>query len=241
MIEDWQERTLLLLKADKVNKLNMSNVLVVGLGGVGAYAAEMLCRAGIGKMTIVDFDTVNPSNKNRQLLALDSTIGKSKSEIMANRLLDINPNLDLTVHIQYFKDEFIDNILEEPFDYVVDAIDTVSPKIFFINQAIKNGLKLVSSMGAGGRLDPSKIHVADFSKSYNCNLAKILRKKLRKLGVKNGFKVVFSTEFADDESTVLVENVENKKTAIGTISYMPAIFGCLCASVVIRELISPES
>ncbi len=241
MNENWQERTLLLLKSEKVEKLKCANVLVAGLGGVGAYAAEMLCRAGVGKLTIIDFDTVHPSNKNRQLLALDSTIGKAKSQLMKERLIDINPNLELVVHDVYLRDELSDNILEEKFDYVVDAIDTLSPKIFFINRAVKNGLKLISSMGAGGKLDPSKVLIADFSESYNCNLARVLRKKLSKLGVKSGFKVVFSNELVDDDCVMFVENVENKKTTVGTISYMPAIFGCYCASVVIRELISPES
>lgn len=233
----WQERTELLIKTENLEKLHAAHVLVAGLGGVGAYAAEMLCRAGVGQLTIADGDQVNPSNRNRQLLALESTHGKRKASLMAQRLLDINPELKLTVYDEFLRDARTDEILEQSYDYVVDAIDTLSPKIFLINRAVKLGLPLVSSMGAGGKLDPSKVIVADFSNTYHCNLARILRKRLRRLEVSGGFKAVFSTELVDEEAITPVENEPNKKTTVGTISYMPAIFGCVCASVVIRELL----
>jgi tRNA threonylcarbamoyladenosine dehydratase len=215
-------------------------VLVAGLGGVGGYAAEMLCRSGIGRMTIIDADQIQHSNRNRQLLALTSTVGKRKTQLMKERLLDINPDLQLTVIDEFIRDERTHEILEEPFDYVVDAIDTLSPKIFLIRQALENGLRLVSSMGAGGKTDPTLIRVADFSETYQCNLARMLRKRLKNLGVRNGFKTVFSPEIIDDAAMMPVEDEPNKKTTVGTISYMPAVFGCAVASVVIRDLMGME-
>ena len=210
---------------------------MVGLGGVGAYAAEQLCRAGIGKITLVDGDVVEHSNRNRQLPALISNVGKPKAEILAARFLDINPDLQLTVVNDYIRDEkTIELLKSQPFDYVVDAIDTLSPKVFLIYHSLQLGLKVVSSMGAGGKLDPHKVEVADISKSYNCKLAKMLRKRLSRMGVKKGMKVVFSSEEVD-ENAVRLEEGENKKSTVGTISYMPPVFGCFVSSVVIRDLI----
>lgn len=233
---NWQERTLLLLNNEKSEILNASNIMVAGLGGVGGYAAEMLCRAGVGKMTIIDGDRIQNSNRNRQLLALTSTVGQRKSSLMEQRLMDINPDLDLTVIDEFIRDERTNEILETPFDYVVDAIDTLSPKIFLIRKTLLNGLPLISSMGAGGKTDPTQVKVADFSETYQCNLARMLRKRLKNLGVRAGFKTVFSPELIDEASMIPVLDEPNKKTTVGTISYMPAIFGCVAASVVIREL-----
>ena len=235
--EFWQERTSLLIKEDKLKRLQQAHVFVAGLGGVGAYAAELLCRAGIGKLTIADSDRISSTNRNRQLIALSSTQGQMKVALMKERLLDINPNLQLTAIDRYLRDGLTDEILEVPFDYVVDAIDTLSPKIFLIYRAMQNKLPLVSSMGAGGKLDPSRVRVSEFSETSNCRLAKILRKRLRKLGILNGFKAVYSDETVADDSFRMVDDEPNKKTTVGTISYMPAIFGCYCASVVIRDLI----
>ena len=156
-MSDWLSRTELLLGADGLNKLKTSNVLIVGLGGVGAYAAEMICRAGVGKMTIVDGDTIHSTNRNRQLLALKSTDGKAKALLMAERLKDINPELDLTVINEYIKDERMTEILDSGFNYVVDAIDTLSPKVFLIFHAVMKKIPVVSSMGAGGKFDPTRI------------------------------------------------------------------------------------
>jgi tRNA A37 threonylcarbamoyladenosine dehydratase len=235
--ENWQERTELLIGKEKLNKLNNSHVLVVGLGGVGAYAVESLCRAGVGELTIVDGDELHPSNKNRQLSALESTIGKSKAEIVGNRLLDINPNLKLNILQEHIKEERIKEILEQPFDYVVDTIDTLSSKVYLIYCSVQNGLKIVSSLGAGARIDPTKITIKDISKSYNCRLGFFLRKRLRKLGISKGVKVVFSEDMADPNAVLADDPSENKRSTVGTISYITPIYGCFCASVVIRDLI----
>lgn len=233
----WLERTELLLGEEKIQKLKDANLLIVGLGGVGAYAAEQLCRAGIGKMTIVDGDVVEESNRNRQLPALISTTKQAKAEILAERFLDINPDLKLRVVNNYLHDEEIKSLVEsEDFDYVVDCIDTLTPKVFLIYRSLQLGLKVVSSMGAGGKMDPSKVQVADISKSYNCKLARMLRKRLKKMEVRKGVKVVFSPEDISPEA-VRLEEGKNKKSTVGTISYMPPIFGCFISSVVIRDLI----
>ncbi|MFN3557283.1 MAG: ThiF family adenylyltransferase [Bacteroidales bacterium] len=234
---NWQERTLLLLDEEKIEKLGRAHVLVAGLGGVGGYAAEMLCRSGIGKMTIIDGDQIQNSNRNRQLLALSSTLGQRKATLMQHRLLDINPDLQLRVIDEFIRDERTNEILAEGFDYVVDAIDTLSPKIFLIHQALHLGLPLVSSMGAGGKTDPVQVKVADFAETYQCNLARMLRKRLKNLGVRSGFKTVFSPEMIDESAMMPLLDEPNKKTTVGTISYMPAIFGCVAASVVIRDLL----
>ncbi|MCK5731317.1 MAG: tRNA threonylcarbamoyladenosine dehydratase, partial [Draconibacterium sp.] len=232
------ERTELLLGEEKLGKLKKSNVLVVGLGGVGAYTAEQLCRAGVGKMTIVDGDVVEHSNINRQLPALLSNINKPKADVLAKRFLDINPELEITVFKDYVHDEKILELLKnQTYDYVVDAIDTLTPKIFLIYHALQLNLKVVSSMGAGGKIDPSCIKVADISKSYSCKLARLLRKRLSKFGIKKGVQVVFSSEKADEKAMRLEEG-QNKKSTVGTISYMPATFGCFLSSVVIRSLMS---
>lgn len=233
----WLERTELLLGAEKLNRLKNANVLVVGLGGVGAYAAEMICRAGVGKMTIVDGDVVEHSNRNRQLPALVSTAGKPKAEILGSRLRDINPEIELSVVNEFIRDERAVELLEsQPFDYVVDAIDTLSPKVFLISHSMQRGLKVVSSLGAGGKIDPSKVQVADISKSYNCKLGRMMRKRLSKLGIRNGVTVVFSPEEVPGEA-IRLEEGQNKKSTVGTISYMPPVFGCHVAGVVIRYLV----
>lgn len=236
-MKNWQERTALMLGKTKMEKLKHAHVLVVGLGGVGAYAAEQLCRAGIGKMTIVDGDVVEMTNRNRQLPALISNQGQSKAEIMGQRFRDINPDIELHVINEYLKDERMIEVLEEArYDYVVDAIDTLSPKVFLIYHSMQLGLPIVSSMGAGGKLDPSLVQVSDIAKSFNCKLARMLRKRLYKLGIRKGVKVVFSPEEVDKERVKLEEG-QNKKSTVGTISYMPPLFGCFCSSVVIRDLL----
>lgn len=237
MSNNWLERTELLLGEEKLTRLKTANVLVVGLGGVGAYAAEMLCRSGIGRMTIVDSDFVQPSNCNRQLVALHSTIGMPKSTVLAGRLKDINPQLELSVIEKYVRDTFTDELLEsERFDYVVDAIDTLAPKVNLIKGCIDRNIPLVSSMGAGAKTDPTLLEIKDISKSHHCPLAQMLRKRLHKVGIRKGFWVVFSPEPVREGSMILCEE-QNKKSNVGTISYMPAIFGCGCASVVIRDLL----
>lgn len=237
MSYNWNNRTELLFGADSMQLLYNSHVLIVGLGGVGAYAAEQICRAGVGKMTIVDADTVNETNINRQLPALHSTIGSPKTDVVANRLLDINPELKLTVYNEFLRDERTkDILLSGKFDYVVDAIDSLSPKVFLMYHAFTNNIPIVSSMGAGAKIDPSQIKIADISKTTNCSLAKAVRKRLRVMGINKGIPVVFSTEFANPDAVIEVDNEQCKRTTTGTVSYMPAIFGCYLASHVIRSL-----
>lgn len=235
---DWLNRTELLFGKEKLNKLKQANVLVVGLGGVGAYAAEQLCRAGIGKMTIVDGDVVDITNRNRQLPALISNTGQPKAEILAARFRDINSEIEITVVNDFISDEKTVELLKsQSFDYVVDAIDTLSPKVFLIYHAVQLGLPVVSSMGAGGKTDPEKVQIADISKSHHCTLAKVIRKRLSKIGINKGVKVVFSSE-ETDKNAVRAEDGIYKKSVVGTISYMPPIFGCFISSVVIRDLVS---
>ncbi len=233
----WLSRTELLIGDEKLIALKQKHVLIAGLGGVGAMAAEQICRAGVGRMTIIDGDTVHTSNRNRQLPALKSTEGLAKTDVMAKRLLDINPALKLTVINEYIKDDRTIEILEAGYDYVADAIDTLSPKVFFLFHCVRLGLPVVSSMGAGGKFDPMQVRIADIDESYNCKLAYYMRKRLHKMGVRQGIKVIFSPEVVDRSSVVLQEGESNKKSNVGTISYMPALFGCFCASVVVRELI----
>ncbi|MBN2263690.1 MAG: tRNA threonylcarbamoyladenosine dehydratase, partial [Prolixibacteraceae bacterium] len=199
---NWLARTELLFGTEKIEKLKNAHVLVVGLGGVGAYAAEMLCRAGIGKMTIVDGDMVEESNINRQLPATLSNVGKMKADILAQRFMDINPEIKIEVINEYIKDERLLEILQKPYDYVVDAIDTLSPKVYLIFHSLQLGLKIVSSMGSGGKINPELVKTTDISKSHNCKLARMLRKRLGRLGIRKGFKVVFSAEDVPGEAVM---------------------------------------
>ena len=238
MNSDWLERTALLLGEEKMAKLQNANVLVVGLGGVGAYAAEMIARAGVGRMTIADADTVSVTNINRQLIALHSTIGKQKAELMAERLRDINPEIELTIVNRFIKDDETDALLDsQKFDYVVDAIDTLSPKLALIKGCLDRNIPLVSSMGAGAKTDPTKMDICDIAKTHHCPLAHMLRKRLHKIGIRSGFKAVYSPEPVREGAMILCEE-QNKKSNTGTISYIPALFGIGCASVVIRGLIN---
>ena len=238
---NWQERTELLIGNDGIKKLSGSHVLVAGLGGVGSFAAEMLCRAGIGEMTIVDNDIFHFTNLNRQIGALHSTIGLPKTEVMTNRLRDINPEIKINAIKDYLKDENLKSLLcENRYDFIIDAIDTFSPKTFFIYYAVTSGQRLVSSMGSGGKRRPEDMRIGDFSETYQCRLAFMLRKRLRRKGITGGFRAVFSVEPIDKDAMIRVEE-ENKKTNIGTVSYMPAIFGAWCAAEVINCLTAKEN
>ena len=236
-MSNWLERTELLLGEEKLNLLRNANVLVVGVGGVGAYAAEMIVRAGVGRMTIADADKVSESNINRQLVALHSTIGREKCDILAERLKDINPELQLSVVNRFIKDDETDALLDsDKFDYVVDAIATLSPKLALIKGALDRGIPLVSSMGAGAKTDPTLMEIKDIAKTHHCPLAHMLRKRLHKIGIKRGFWAVFSPEPVREGAMILCEE-QNKKSNVGTISYIPAMFGIGCASVVVRDLV----
>ncbi len=233
---DWLSRTALLIGKDSLERLKKSYVLVVGLGGVGAVAAEMICRAGVGAMTIVDGDVFNTTNRNRQIGALQKTEGMSKAKVIAKKLMDINPDLILTVKDNYHKGEDMPLLLETTFDFVVDAIDTLTPKVYLLFHCIQKGLKVVSSMGSGGKLNPALIKVDDISKTNHCDFAYDIRKRLHKLGVYKGITAVYSPEAVSKESKITISNELNKKSMVGTISYMPAMFGCYCAYVVVSQL-----
>ena len=237
----WQERTLLLMGEEKLDKLASSVVAVIGLGGVGGYAAEMLARAGVGRMILLDSDSVSVSNKNRQLLALDSNIGRKKAEVMAERLRDINPALEMTLIDEYLTQDNVEALLSPcKLDFLVDAIDTLTPKLSLIHYCVNAGIPLVSSMGAGAKYDATKVRLTDLSKSRNCPLAYIVRKKLRKMGIEKGFPVVFSEELPDNDAIVETKGETNKKSQVGTISYLPAVFGCVCAQAAIAHIIDMD-
>lgn len=236
-MEDWKQRTRLLLGEEKSERLRQAHVLVVGVGGVGAYAAEMLCRAGVGRLTLVDADTVQPTNINRQLPALHSTLGQPKVEVLAARFRDINPEVELTVLPVFLKDENIPQLLDAArYDFVVDAIDTLAPKCHLIAEALRRRIKIVSSMGAGAKSDITQIRFADIWDTYHCGLSKAVRKRLQKMGIRHKLPVVFSTEQADSKAVLLTDDEQNKKSTCGTVSYMPAVFGCYLAEYVIRRL-----
>ncbi|MBP0613168.1 tRNA threonylcarbamoyladenosine dehydratase [Chryseobacterium sp. cx-311] len=241
MEKNWLERTELLIKEKGARKLLKSNVLVIGLGGVGSFAAEFLARAGIGTMTIVDGDTVDITNINRQLPALHSTIGLSKADLMQARLMDINPNLKLTQISRFLEPEDMVEILDaDKFDYVLDCIDSVTPKITLIKAAKRKKIKVVSCMGAGGKTDPSKVMVRDISKTYNCYLAKQVRKRLKKESINKGIRCVFSNEIQQENSLKLTDGTNYKKSFYGTISYIPAMFGLYAAAEVINHLLKND-
>ena len=237
----WLERTELLMKEEGLEKLNRANVLVIGLGGVGSFAAEFLARAGVGHMTIVDGDTVDITNINRQLPALRSTVGQHKVEVVAERLLDINPDLKLVKINEFLNPERMDEVLDsDKFNYILDCIDSVTPKLFLIKAAKRRKIKLVSSMGAGGKTDPSKVMVRDISKTQNCFLARQIRKRLKKENINKGFRCVFSNELQQEESLKLTDGANYKRSFYGTISYIPAIFGLYAAAEVINYLVKQD-
>ncbi len=233
----WLSRTSLLVGEETVRQLTQKHVMVVGLGGVGSYAAEFIARSGVGTMTIIDGDVVDPTNRNRQLPALAVNHGQLKAIIMAERLQAINPEIKLNVIKEFIKPEMVLTQFTTQPDYVIDAIDSITPKITFIKTAYENKLPLVSSMGAGAKLDPTQLKVVDISKTYNCPFAQQVRKNLKKHNIRKGIQVVFSPEAPVKESLMLTDGKNYKKSAYGTISYLPAVFGAVAASVVIRNLI----
>lgn len=233
----WLSRTSLLIGEEALALLTKQHVMVVGLGGVGSFAAEFIARSGIGTMTIIDGDVVDPTNRNRQLPALSTNHGESKAEIMANRLKAINPEITLNVVKSFITPEMVVEQLNRNPDYIIDAIDSISPKVNFLRLAVEMKLPVVSSMGAGGKLDPTKLQVVDISKTYNCHFAQQVRKNLKAHQIYKGIKVVFSPEEVDKNSLMMTDGNNYKKSAYGTMSYLPAVFGAVAASVVIRDLI----
>lgn len=235
-MNNWKERTALLLGSSNVEKLARMHVLVVGLGGVGAMAAEQLVRAGVGNLTLVDADEIALSNINRQIHAFQGTVGKNKTEILAHRLAGINPHIHLNILTEYLRDERMVEVLQTRFDFVVDAIDTLAPKVYLIYHSLQKGYPIVSSMGSGGKLDPTQVTVSDISQTQYCKLARMVRKRLHKLAVYKGVRAVYSPEMVFKHS-IIDEQGTNKASNVGTISYMPAIFGCFCAAEVIRHMV----
>lgn len=234
----WLERTALLIGEDGVNKLNKKNVLVVGLGGIGSYAAEALVRAGIGNLTIIDGDEVDATNKNRQLHSMNSTIGIKKTKLMTDRLMDINPELKLTSIEKFIEpDEMVKLLESEKYDFILDCIDSVQPKLNLIIMARRLKYKFISAMGAGGKMDPSKIKVADVSKTKDCKFAQQVRKLLKKEGIYNKVLTVYSDEIQQNSALALTDGSRYKKSYYGTISYIPAMFGLTMAGEVIRRLL----
>ena len=233
----WLSRTTLLIGEDNLQKLTQAHVLIIGLGGVGSFAAEFICRSGIGEMTIVDGDVVDPTNRNRQLPALATNHGQSKADIMAERLKSINPEVTLHIIKTFINPEAVETILDAaPYHYIIDAIDSITPKVTFLTGAVKRSIPIVSSMGAGGKLDPTQLKVADISKTIICPFAQQVRKNLKKVGIYKGFKAVYSPEAPAKESLMYTDGSNFKKSAYGTMSYLPATFGAVCASVAIRDL-----
>lgn len=237
MITEWTERTELLLGADKMERLKKAHILIVGTGGVGAYAAEMLARTGVGKLTLLDADKVQLSNLNRQLIALHSTLGEDKVRVLERRLKDVNPDLNVTARAEFLEEGSVKTLLtENKFDFVVDAIDTIAPKCALIMEAMRLKVPIVSSMGAGAKTDVTQIRFADLWSTYHCGLSKAVRTRLKKEKMQRPLPVVFCTQQADMNAVVKVEGERNKKTTTGTVSYMPAVFGCYLAQYVISNL-----
>ncbi len=237
----WQERAALLFKEEGLNNLKNANVLVVGLGGVGSFAAEFLARAGVGNMTIVDGDIVDITNINRQLPALHSTVGLPKVELMATRLMDINPELNLTKVQEFLSPERAYELVDEKFDYVLDCIDSITPKLNLIIAAKRKKVKIVSNMGAGGKYEAAKVKVKDISKTEYCPLAKNIRKRLKKEGISSGVKAVFSTERPDESSVKMTDGSNFKKSFYGTNSWMPCLFGLHAAETAIKHLLKKDN
>lgn len=233
----WLSRSALLVGDKGIDVLQKSHVLIVGLGGVGSFAAEFICRSGIGELTIVDGDVVDPSNRNRQLPALATNHGEAKATIMAERLLSINPQLKLHVIRDFLTPEKCEEIFTCRYDYVIDCIDSIMPKLFLLSAAYRTSHRVVSSMGAGGKLDPTKLQVADLLDTYQCQFAQYVRKRIKRFGIGPGIKAVFSTEELIRSSLIMTDGSNFKRSAYGTISYLPAAFGGICASVALRDLL----
>lgn len=233
---EWTERAELLFKKEGLTKLQNANVLIVGMGGVGSFAAEFIARAGVGNMTIVDGDVVDITNINRQLPALHSTIGLPKVIIVGDRLMDINPELQLTRIEEFLSPERAFEIVTEDYDYVVDCIDSITPKLNLIIAAKRKRVKIISSMGAGGKMDVAKVKVADINSTTNCFLAKTIRRRLKEFKI-DKLKVVFSSEIQDATSLKMTDGKNYKKSFYGTNSWMPGLFGLYTAETVVKHLL----
>jgi tRNA threonylcarbamoyladenosine dehydratase len=234
---DWRERAELLFKKEGLERLKNAHVMVVGLGGVGSFAAEFLARAGVGKMTIVDGDVVDITNINRQLPALHSTVGQPKVTIVGDRLMDINPELQLIRVKEFLSPERAYELVTPEYDYVLDCIDSITPKLNLLISARRQKVKIISNMGAGGKYEAGKVRVADISKTEYCPLAKTVRKRLKKEGISKGVKVVYSIEYPDQTSLKMTDGSNFKKSFFGTNSWIPAVFGLHSAETVVKHII----
>jgi len=231
-------RTALLLGDEGLARLTTARVLVAGIGGVGSYAAEALARAGVGSLTLIDGDTIHPSNINRQLHALTTTVGQPKAEVMAERLMQINPNLKVTPLQVLITPEMVPDLLDTGYDLVLDAIDTFSAKLALVQGCLEQGIPVISSMGAAGKLDPTRIKIADIADSHGCRLARKLRKELRRSGIARGVTVVYSDEPCMTEQLGVADTCGDTRRPLGSISYLPATFGLFMASEAIKRLLS---
>ncbi|NPA72917.1 MAG: tRNA threonylcarbamoyladenosine dehydratase [Gammaproteobacteria bacterium] len=234
------ERSILVFEEQGLKQLQAAHVLIAGVGGVGGFVAEALARAGVGKITLVDHDTVSESNINRQIIALNSTVGLFKVDAMAARIRDINPECEVNVSYDFVRPEDMDALLNTPYDYVIDAIDSLNCKANLVISAVQKGIPIVSSMGAGRRVDPSKIVLADISKTHGCALARNMRQRLKKARITKGVLTVFSTELPKAPGPM--EEIEGARGRVvnGTASYMPGIFGLMLAGRVIENLAAPK-
>jgi len=240
---DWRERTRLLLKDEGLAALKKAHVTVVGLGGVGAEAAEKLVRAGVGRLTIIDHDIFEVSNRNRQLMALDNSTGQEKTAVYEERFRRINKELELTAVTAYLANNNLEKIIPTNTDWLCDCIDTLTPKVDLIAYAQKKGIQVISALGSGGKTDPAQIAVIKLSETYNCRLAYYLRKFTRRAGVDTAkIPVVFSSEKVPAHARRLNDTLKpNQKSTVGTVSYMPAMFGCYMAAYVIQKIIAIDA
>lgn len=241
MTERWDERTRTLLGEDAVNQLARKRVLIVGCGGVGGYASEMLARSGVGHLTLIDSDCVATSNINRQIIATHDTVGESKVELLAKRFKSINPDISVDARQLFLTPEKVDDLLSESYDMIIDAIDSVAPKVMLLEESLRRHIPVVSSMGAGGRIDPTKCGYFDISETRNDGLAREVRRRLRKAGFSGGLTVVASTE-SPEQHSILTLDEQFKRSSYGTLATIPAIFGIMLANRAILELLSrPDS
>lgn len=234
-LNERDSRSRLLLGDEAMERLRRARVLVAGVGGVGGYAAEMLARTGIGHLALIDADCVAPSNLNRQLIALVSTIGRPKVELFRERFLDINPDIEVDARREFIEPGNVPAILDEGYDYVIDAIDTVAPKVALIAECLRRGVRIISSMGAGGRTDPTSVEYADLWSTREDGLARAVRQRLKKAGLRRPLRVVASTE-APRSASIIHLDEPNKRSSFGTIATIPAIFGIFLASKVLKEI-----
>lgn len=242
-MDNWLERTELLIGEKGLARLRRSHVLIVGLGGIGSFAGEFIARAGVGTVTLIDGDVFDPTNKNRQLTALTSTIGRNKAVVLAERLKDINPEITINCLEEFVLPERVWEILEmyEP-DYVMDCIDSVTPKLTWLKVCKRKKIKVISSLGAGGKTDPTRVQVVPLIKTHNCKLGAHIKKRLKRENVSfRGIKAVFSSELQKKDSLKMTNGLNFKKSFYGTVSYMPALFGLMGAAEVINYLTSDKN